>query len=254
MSGTVLDTDPTTRTLFEPLDQVRGLLLVVVAKRGERPCVPLALSLTAPPRAHLRLQLTRLPRRRAVTLTVADAVDYWKRHAGTMDPFSSDNIDGKKDKDGFCHESFGIFGHGSCSMNIIVTHCSSPNGSHGVNTLKKVLKSRGLSATGGKADLQMRLDSYVDKSWKRPLYEHEKEALAKQDAAAAIAVVAAAATTTTTATPAPAAAAPTAEGTATQPANEASPTELNTKKRSADGEITPDDASVKQARTVPLAV
>ena len=93
----------------------------------------------------------------------AYAVEYWKRFAGTMDPFliGSENVDGKQTKDGCCHESFGIYGHGSVSMNIIVSNVDGPSGSWGVMVL--VLK-HALQATGGKADLAQRLTDYGDKS------------------------------------------------------------------------------------------
>ena len=62
----------------------------------------------------------------------AYAVEYWKRFDGTMDPYSSQNVDGKQTKDGFCHESFGIYGHGSVSMNVIVSDMDGPSGGWGV--------------------------------------------------------------------------------------------------------------------------
>ena len=165
----------------------------------------------------------------------AYAVEYWKRFDGTgMDPYSSQNVDGKQDKDGFCHESFGIYGHGSVSMNIIVSNVDGPSGAWGVMVLKRVLKSRGLVATGGKADLARRLTNYVDKSWKRPLYEHEKAAAAaKKEAAAAVAKTAAAAT----------AAAAAAKETETA----GSPADSGSKKRSAESELTPEDNAKRTA-------
>jgi hypothetical protein len=164
----------------------------------------------------------------------AYAVEYWKRFDGTMDPYSSQNVDGKQTKDGFCHESFGIYGHGSVSMNIMVSNVDGPSGGWGVMVLKRVLKSRGLVATGGKADLARRLTNYVDKSWTRPLYEHEKAAAAaKKEAAAAVAKTAAAAT----------AAAAAAKETETA----GSPADSGSKKRSAESELTPEDDAKRTA-------
>jgi hypothetical protein len=150
-----------------------------------------------------------------------------------MDPYSSQNVDGKQTKDGFCHESFGIYGHGSVSMNIMVSNVDGPSGGWGVMVLKRVLKSRGLVATGGKADLARRLTNYVDKSWTRPLYEHEKAAAAKKEAAAAVAKTAAAAT----------AAAAAAKETETA----GSPADSGSKKRSAESELTPEDDAKRTA-------
>ena len=154
MSGTVHDTDSNTRRLFE----------VILALNGGRQIKTEAFFwASSPGEANLH------------------AVRYWKQYSGSLDKFSSQNIDGSQTAEGACHESFGIYGHGSMSMNIMVRNVTGPSGSWGVNLLKRVLKSRGLSAVGGKQVLAATLCDYVDKSWQRPLYEHEKKASSAVD-------------------------------------------------------------------------
>lgn len=147
MSGAIYDTDPSTKRLFE----------VVLVMNGGRQIKTEAFFWASTP-----------------SVANQHAVQLWKQYH--VDPFGSQNIDGSETEEGFCHESFGIYGHGSMSMNVVVQYVDQPCGSWGINVLKRVLKSRSLNAKGSKPELQMRLVDYVDKTWKRPLYKHEQEA------------------------------------------------------------------------------
>ncbi len=151
MSGAVFDTDTSTRRLFE----------VTLALNGGRQIKTEALFWAKTP-----------------SEANQHAVRYWQQFAGSMDPFSKENIDGSQTAKGACHDSFGIYGNGSMSMNIMVQnvtdHCN-----WGVNLLKCVLKSRGLNVKGSKFVLQQTLTDYVDKSWQHPV--HEENAAAAGD-------------------------------------------------------------------------
>eukprot|EP01047_Picozoa_sp_COSAG01_P014860 COSAG01_NODE_733_length_13988_cov_1136.208150_11_plen_146_part_01 len=99
------------------------------------------------------------------------------------------NINGKNTKKGDTYSGFACLGWGSSSLNVQVDSVVGAGGSSachtfGVNQLKRILKSRGLCATGDKQKLAAALKAYLRCP---PPTQQELEKSAAADAADATA-------------------------------------------------------------------
>ena len=70
-----------------------------------------------------------------------------------------DNVDGSETAAGEAYEGSAIFGHGQCAVSLFVNEAMILG--YGVNLLKRILGSRGLSKVGSQQELKERLKAYI---------------------------------------------------------------------------------------------